>query len=97
VIAFVVWDGLFQLPSFFSPATGFTSPALVFPLTALVLLFYFSFRTPRSIALQRLIVGDGRNVGEIKPVLNLLAFISGILFCVFAIVTIVQTVIKYRS
>jgi hypothetical protein len=94
VIAFIVWSVLLQLPQFFQPAKGFASPALVFPLLALVLLFYVSWRTPRSAALQRLVVGDGRHVGEIRPVLNLLAFISGILFCVFTIIVIVQMLIK---
>jgi hypothetical protein len=43
------------------------------------LVFAFSIATFRSNAFQRLILKQGRDVGEIRPALNLLMIASGIL------------------
>jgi len=54
-------------------------------LTPLIFAFALSVGTLMSPELQRLVLKPGRSVGEIKPFLRLLAFISGILLIVFSI------------
>ncbi len=87
LVAVVVWNGLFRLGQRYLP---FSPAQLAFPLLALALLFAVSFTAPRNDALQRMIISRGRNVGEIRPLLNLLAFLSGLLFIVFGALTVFQ-------
>ncbi len=49
--------------------------------------FLFVVAVLRSVFLQRLILRPGRSIGELKPLLNLLCFVFGILALVFLIVS----------
>jgi hypothetical protein len=83
IIAIAVWNALFFLDS------GHTSgvPPHLGPLILAPLLFAFalSVGTLMSPKLQRIILKPGRSVGEIRPFLRLLAFISGFLVVIFSI------------
>ena len=80
-IAVLVWNGLFLLDHYRTPAF---SPGL-FALLALGFLFALVAATLRVETVQRIVLKPGRDVGEVRPLLNLLMFVSGILLVVFAI------------
>lgn len=81
IIAIAVWNALFLLdgkaqhPSRPGPST----------LAPLFFAFALSVGVLKFPPLQRLILKPGRNVGEIRPLLRLLAFISGLLLIIFSI------------
>ncbi len=91
LIGFAVWT---SLPFIAERLQAFTATAWILLMLNPALLFFFSFWTPRSAALQRMIVSEGRNPGEIKPLLNLFALLSGIGLLVAGIVIIFQTTVK---
>lgn len=77
VIATVaIWNILFWLDSLRSrgnPQVG------IFTCVGLLLVFCLSVGTLKSPKIQNLILKNGRSVIEIKPILRLLAFISGVM------------------
>jgi len=83
IIAVAVWNALFFLDS------GLTSGVPPHPgpliLAPLFFAFALSVGTLKSPKLQRIILKPGRNVGEIRPFLRLLVFISGFLLVIFSI------------
>jgi hypothetical protein len=89
LVAFAIWSGLFQMGEHYS-ILGVAPGALGFPLLALALLFAVSFTTPRNQALQRMVISPDRHVGDVRPLLNLLALISGLLLPVFGALAVFQ-------
>jgi hypothetical protein len=84
IIAVAVWNALFLLD--FSRGSG-TPPQLgLSALVALAFAFAFSIGTLRSPRLQHLVLKPGRSVNEIRPLLRLLAFVSGIVLVIFSII-----------
>ncbi len=79
VIAVVVWNALIFLGS------GHTAHPGPFILAPLLFAFALTIGTLMSPKLQRIILKPGRSVGEIRPFLRLLAFISGFLLVIFSI------------
>jgi len=55
-----------------------------YTLLALLMLFLTSLVAARSEAFQALILKPGRSVSEIRPVLNLVQLISGVMLIAFA-------------
>jgi hypothetical protein len=84
IIAIIVWNGLFLLDSASHNRQVRSAPG---PLILLPLVFALAFSvvTLTSPQIQRLVLKPGRSVGEIRPFLRLLAFISGFLLVVFSI------------
>lgn len=78
-----VWNAFFLLD--FSRSRGPSPTPGLFACIALLLLFTLSVATLRSPSVQRLVLKPGRSVGEIRAVLRLLAFISGIMLVAFSI------------
>jgi hypothetical protein len=74
----VIWNALFLL-------NGVQKNPNPLVLAPLLFAFMLSICTPHSTSLQRLILKPNRTVGEIQPLLRLLAFISGLLLIVFSI------------
>jgi hypothetical protein len=83
VIAVVVWNALFFLGS--GHSNGVPPHPGPFILAPLLFAFALSVGTLMSPKLQRIILKPGRSVGEIRPFLRLLAFISGLLLVIFSI------------
>jgi hypothetical protein len=84
VIGVIVgWNALFLLMS--AVPKNAKSAGAGLGLVPLALLFGLSLLAPKSPALQRLILKPGRNIGELRPLLRLLTFISGLLLIVFSI------------
>jgi len=83
IIAVVIWNALFFLGGGHSGRVP--SRPGPFMLAPLLFAFVLSVGTLKSPQLQRIILKPGRNVGEIRPFLRLLAFISGFLLVVFSI------------
>ncbi len=83
IIAIAAWNALFFL------GAGHTSgvPSHPGPLILAPLLFAFALSVGTLISpkLQRIILKPGRSVGEIRPFLRLLAFISGLLLVIISI------------
>lgn len=77
IVAVVIWNALILLD--LSRSGG--APPLPGPFAVVALLFVFalSVGTLKSARLQRLVLKPGRSVGEIRPILRLLAFVSGTL------------------
>jgi hypothetical protein len=92
VIAIAAWNGLFMLNGLI-PARGAAPPPTFevrpFSLLALGSLFIISVATPRITALQRFILKEGRDVGEIRPLLSLLMLISAVILVVFGTLSVV--------
>jgi hypothetical protein len=82
-IAVVIWNVLFLLGS--GHTGGVPQHPGPFVLAPLLFAFALSVGTLMSPKLQRIILKPGRNVGEIRPFLRLLAFISGLLLVIFSI------------
>ena len=85
VIAIAAWNGLFILlprwqPSVFGP----------FSLLPLGLLLAAAIAVIHVPAFQKLVLKPGRDVGEIRPFLNLISFIAGVLFVVFSLILLFQ-------
>jgi hypothetical protein len=83
IIGIVVWNALFVL-NFYSAGKISPRPG-PFILVALFLAFAISVGTLILPKLQRLILKPGREIGEIRPHLRLLAFISGFMLVTFSI------------
>jgi hypothetical protein len=83
IIAIAVWNGLF----FLNFGVNRAVPPRPNPLMLVPLIFALvaSVGTLVSPELQRLVLKPGRSVGEIKPLLRLLAFVSGLLLMIFSI------------
>jgi hypothetical protein len=83
IIAVILWNALF----FFGFGRDREVPPRPGPLILTPLLFAFalSVGTLISTKLQRIILKPGRNVGEIRPFLRLLAFVSWLLLIIFSI------------
>lgn len=84
LFAVVIWNVLFMLdldrPGEASPHPG------PFILLALLSAFALSVGTLKFSRLQSIILKPNRNIGEIRPILRLLAFISGLMLIVFLII-----------
>jgi len=85
ITAVLVWNGLFILDLLYSNSHGRLPLPGLGAVIALGLAFALSAGTLVSPRLQGLVLKPGRSVNEIRPFLRLLAFISGIMFVVFAI------------
>jgi hypothetical protein len=86
VVGVILWNVIFMLPF---AAHNSTAPApdwlAIVPLFVMVGLF---ISVLRSLKLQRLILKPGRSVGEIRPFLNLIIFILGLLSVIFTILVL---------
>ena len=84
IIAVIVgWNALLLLD--FACSKGIPSYPGPLACLALLLVFVLSIGTLTSPTLQRLILKPDRRVGEIRPLLRLLAFISGAMLVIFSI------------
>ncbi len=83
IIAVVAWNAPFLLGS--GHTNGVPPKPGPFILAPLLFAFALSVGTLMSSKLQRIILKPGRSVGEIRPFLRLLAFISGLLLVIFSI------------
>jgi hypothetical protein len=85
-VAVAAWNGLFILDMVLRKPT----PPLPGPLSLLSLGLTFAaiIAAIRVSAFQRLILKPGRSIGEVRPVLNLLLFITGVLLAVFSLIAI---------
>jgi hypothetical protein len=83
IIAIAVWNALFFLDG--SPPNRDLTRAGPLILAPLAFAFALAAGTLRSSHLQRLILKPGRTVGEVRPLLRLLAFISGLLLVIFSV------------
>jgi hypothetical protein len=83
LIAIAIWYGLFFLNN--GRSGGVPSHPGPLILAPLVFVFVLSLGTLKSPQLQRIILKPGRSVGEIRPFLRLIAFISGMLLVIFSI------------
>lgn len=79
----LLWNALFLL-DFTRSSRPIPTPG-PFSCVALLLVFALSVGTLRLSSLQQLVLKPGRNVGEIRAMLRLLAFISGIMLVAFSI------------
>jgi len=82
VTVLAVWNLLVLLD--FSRSSGPPTPGL-FSCIALLFMFALSVATLTSPSVQRLVLKSGRNLGEIRGVLRLLALVSGIMLVAFSI------------
>jgi len=83
LITVAIWNALFFLDfGRFGRGRGEPGPLVLAPLLFAVAL---SLGTLRSTRLQRIILKPGRSVGEIRPLLRLIAFISAFLLIIFSI------------
>jgi len=80
----VVWNALFLFD--FARSSGIPPQPGPFALVALLFAFALSIGTLTSSRLQQLVLKPGRSVGEIRPFLRLLAFVSGFMLVIFSIV-----------
>lgn len=84
LVTIVVWNAFFLL--------GLARSSISFPLpgpwalVALLFAFALSIGTLKSPRLQQCVLKPGREVGEIRPFLRLLAFVSGLILIIFSIV-----------
>jgi len=84
IIPVVVWNVLLFLG--IGPTNGVPPQPGLFILAPLLFMFALSAGTLISPRLQRLILKPGRSVGEIRPLLRLLAFVSTFLLVIFSII-----------
>jgi hypothetical protein len=82
VAMLVLWNALFVLDGFV-PWRQPKGPG-IFVLIALLMLFVASVAAARSERFQALVLKPGRSVAEIRPVLTLVQFISGVGLFAFA-------------
>jgi hypothetical protein len=84
VVAILIWNALFLLDSHgrSDHVSQHPSPLILAPL---VFIFAVSLGTIKLPALQRIVLKPGRSVGEIRPLLGLLALVSFMLLVVFTI------------
>jgi hypothetical protein len=82
IAVLVVWNALFLLDDFV-PWKEPRGPG-IYTLLALLILFVTSVAAARSEAFQVLVLKPGRSVTEIRPVLNLVQLISGVMLIAFA-------------
>jgi len=92
IAAVVVWNGLFLLQRA-ALNRGVLGALLLAPLVFALVVSIGTFKSP---TLQRLVLKPGRDVGEIRPFLGLLAFISGFLLFIFSIL-LASGAFKYTS
>ncbi len=86
VIAVALWNALFFLNSIHaSRVPPHPGPFVLAPLLFAFALFVGTLTSPR---LQGIILKPGRSIGEIRPFLRLLAFISGLLLVIFSILLV---------
>jgi hypothetical protein len=85
IVAFIVWNGLFLLGLHYATLNSVPG-APGFLLLAPALLLAVSILTPRIQMLRRLAINPGRDLSEVRPVLNLFALVCGILPPVFGTV-----------
>jgi hypothetical protein len=83
IVTIVAWNALFMFP--FVGRERSASPPNGLILVPLIAALGLSVAALKSSTLQRLILKPERSVGEIRPFLLLLAFISGVLLVVFTI------------
>lgn len=83
IAAIIVWNALFMLP-FAGRGSAHSAPNWLV-LVPLIATFGLSLGTLTSPTLQRLILKPDRSVGEIRPFLLLLTFVTGLLLVVFTI------------
>lgn len=81
--AVVAWNALLLLDFFWSGA--FRPQPGPFTLAALTLVFAFSIGSLTSTELQQLVLKPGRDIGEIRPFLRLLAFVAGNMLLIFSL------------
>jgi len=88
VVAIAAWNGLLMLDML----SHLQIPSAPGPLSALALGIAFAATAAfiRLPALHHLVLKPGRNIGEIRPFLNLLLLITGILFVVFSLFAVFQ-------
>ena len=91
VAAIALWNLLFFLDTLFNTPASKHEPG-AFAFLALLLTFAFAVALPRSDILQRAVLRPGHVVGEIKPFLQLLQPISGLLLAAFSIQYIAHAV-----
>jgi hypothetical protein len=84
LVAVAVWNALFLLD--FTRSSGVPPQPGPFALVALLFAFVLSVGILKSSRLQQLVLKPGRSVGEIRPFLRLLAFVSGIMLIIFSII-----------
>lgn len=84
VAAVVIWNGLFILG--FSHREGAPPSPGPFILLALLAVFSLSAGTLTSSRVQAIVLKRDRHIGEIRPFMRLLAFISGFMLVVFSII-----------
>lgn len=87
-VGIAAWNGLMMLAMF--PQGGKPAPFGPLVLLPLVLTIVVAVAAIHSRTFQELILKPGRSIGEIRPFLNLLLFIIGILLTVFSLVIIFQ-------
>ena len=88
VIAVAAWNGLFILDMVLrKPTPPVPGP---FSLLALGLTLAAVIAAIRVPAFQQLILKPGRSIGEVRPVLNLLLLITGVMLPVFSLIAILQ-------
>jgi hypothetical protein len=82
--AIVVWNGLFTIDYLRSHGDALQPGPFI--LLALFFAFALSVATLKSPKIQRCVLKPGRDIGEIRAVVGLLAFISGIMLVVLSLI-----------
>jgi hypothetical protein len=87
LVLVVVWNALFFLDGF----VPWKEPKAPGPpvLLALALVFSTAFAVRRSALLQSWVLKSGRSVGEIRPVLLLVQFVTGFMLVIFILIVAV--------
>jgi len=84
--AFALWNGPFFLAFFlFAKLPENAAPVALLFLLPLAMAFAFCLGTLKSPSFRRIVLKPGRSVGEIRPILRLIGFITGIMLLVFSI------------
>jgi hypothetical protein len=76
-----MWNAVFILGAAAPP----TNPLTIHALLPIALAFVVALAIPRSQRLQALVLRPGRHVGEMMPVLRLLAVVTGVLLVAFTV------------
>ena len=88
VVLLLIWNIPFLLGwSALGPLRTGPSPIMLFPLLAA---FILSWATLKSARVQRLILREGHFVDEIRSILLLIRFVSGLIFAVFLMILLAQ-------